>query len=234
MTRIKNVVVGSPMGFKLNEDSGVELDELINLLKVYHGGAYVVGYDTSFVDRPHYHIHWFSVKVVSEGALKTFRSTLTKKLTNLTRGDKLYTGQDLTAADGDRWIAYAIKENYVKSETIEITEQQKILAKASYENKRQNKVYSEQKANVEKEKKEFKNKVYEYVKDNLESYEIPDMYKNKVKDTDKVRLLVIKFLMEQDRTGSLKKAFIDNYVMYCNIKINNWDEFKVLGNIYIL
>lgn len=229
---VRDVKQGDPMGFKLNKCSNVDLDKLIEMLKCYHNGQYIVGYDTSFVEKPHYHIHWFSAKEVTEGALKTFRSGLGRKLSGLTKADKLYVGQ-VIEADERRWIGYAIKEAYIQG-TIEPDEETHIYAKASFENKRQKHVYGQQKATVEKEKKEFKDKLCEYVKNQLPEYKIPDMYVNKLKDSDKVRLLVIKYLMENERSGSLKKGIIDSYVMHCNIKINKWDEFKVLGNLYLL
>lgn len=234
MTRIQNVKVGDPMGFKVNITAETDLDKLIELLKCYHGGAYVIGKDTSFIETPHYHIHWFSVKIVTANALKVFRSTLKQKCDWLSRADKLYTGQDCESADPKRWIAYCIKEEYVKSSSIEITDEIKILSKSAFENKRQNKVYSEQKKNEEKEKKEFKAKMLKFVKENLDSYNIPDIYKNAFHDGYKIHLLVTKFLKENDKVNSLKKHIIDSYVMYCNIHINGWDEYKILANLYLI
>lgn len=234
MTRIQNVKIGDPMGMKVNITPETDLNKLIELLKVYHGGCCVIGKDTSFIETPHYHIHWFSVKVVTANALKVFRSTLKQKCDWLSRSDKLYTGQDCESADPRRWIAYCIKEEMVETRGIEITEEIKILSKSAFENKRQNKVYSEQKKNEEKEKKEFKAKLLSYVKENLETYVIPDMYKNVYHDGYKTHLLVVKFLKENDKVNSLKKHIIESYVMYCNIHIHNWDEFKILGNIYLL
>ena len=234
MPRIENCIVGSPIGFKINLSDELILDDMINALKVYHGGKYVVGKDTSFGVTPHYHIHFLSVKNVTANALKAFRTALGKKTTYLTRSDKLYTGQDLPSADPERWFAYALKEEIIKIEGISHTPTLEVLRKSSFENKRQNKVYSEKKENEEKAKKDFKNKMLEYVKAKVHDYEIPDLYKNTIGKQHIVRLLVIRFLMENEREGSLKKGIIDSYTMYCNIKIYEWDEFKVMGNIYIL
>lgn len=234
MTRIQNVKVGDPMGFKVNITDELVLDDIIKALEVYHGGAYVVGKDTAFNVIPHYHIHFFSVKCVTANALKVFRNSMKNRFSYLQRCDKLYTGQDLESANASKWIAYCIKEQLISNEGIEITEEIKILSKASFETKRQNKVYSEQKQNVEKEKKEFKHKCLEYVKANIDEYEIPAQYKNQISESNKTRLLVIKFLIDNDKIGSLKKGIIDTYVMYCNIHLHGWDEFKVLGNLYLL
>lgn len=232
--RIENVKVGDPMGFKLNGDDNVVLNSVINALKTYHGDKYVVGYDTAFVDKPHFHIHFFSIKDVTANAIKVFRNSLKTKIPELTRSDKLYTGQDIESGNKLKWIAYAIKETLVDTQGIDITDDIKILAKASFETKRQNKVYSEQKKNKDLEKKQFKEKMLEYIKENIDNYIIPEIYRIKISDYEKVRLLVIKYLMTNGKEGSLKKGIIDTYVMYVNIHLNNWDEFKILGNLYCL
>jgi hypothetical protein len=233
MTRIQNVKIGDPMGFKVNISSETDLNGIISALKTYHGGKYIVGKDTAFIDTPHYHIHWFAVKPVTCGALKTFRSGLGNKLTWLTRSDKLYTGQDMDRADPDRWIAYCIKEEQILAEGIEVTEKILILKHSAFENKRQNKVYSEKKAIVEKEKKDFKNKMFKYVEDNIQNYQLPEFQKQQgFQEHDKVKLLVIKFIKEQERYGSLKGGIIDGYVRFINIKLYSWDEFAIFKNIY--
>jgi len=241
MVRIKSVKKGDPMGMKVNvpfsdeDENQVALNSLISALETYHGNQYIVGKDTSFIDTPHYHIHFFCAKEkgVTANALKVFRNSLKEKFAWLTRSDKLYTGQELESADPNRWIAYCIKETLVKSNGIDVTDEIKILSKAAFESKRQSKVYSEQKANEEKEKKEFKAKLVKYVRENLDHYVIPDKYKGALTHY-KIHLLVTKFLMEHDKVNSLKKHIIDMYVMHCNIAINNWDEFNVLGNLYVL
>lgn len=239
MPRITKVVVGSPMGFKVNicsELTEVVLNSLIDSLKVYHGGKYVVGKDTMFKVTPHYHIHWLSVKEVSESAMKVKRNAMGKEFDFLTRADKLYTGQELESADPNRWLSYCIKEQLVKSDGIEITDEIKKLALVALETKRQKKVYSEKKEVETKEKNDFKKKLCEYVKNRLfnEDVKIPEQYAKVIGSKDIVKLSVIKFLMMNGKEGSLKKGIIDSYVMYCNIHIFEWDEYKVLGNLYIL
>lgn len=233
--RIKDCSIGDPMGFKVNESPDLVLKDIIDALAIYHGNCYVVGYDKSFVDTPHYHINWLCVKPVSESARKVFRNSMGKKFPYLQKSDKLYTGEILPSADNDRWIAYAMKETLIEISGIELTENIKILAKSCFENKRQNKVYSEKKVNEEKEKKDFRNKLLSYVKLSYDSYEIPDMYKqNGFGDAHKVKLLVIKFLKENQREGSLTKSHIDRYTMYCNIHLFEWDEYQIMKNVYIL
>lgn len=229
MTRIKNVKVGDPMGFKVNITTEVVLNSLVDALKTYHGGKYIIGKDTKFVEKPHYHIHWFSVKEVTEGALKTFRSTLKKKLTWLDKGDKLYTGQDTESADKDRWIAYAIKEETIDVVGIEVTEEIKVLSKASLENKRQNKVYSEKKKVEEKEKKQFKDKMFEYIKIHISNFnDINDEnYCNEKRAFD---IACIDFLIKEEKYGSMKKIFLGQYYLEWKIKhsIQKWTSIEIL------
>lgn len=233
MTRIQNVKVGDPMGFKVNITSEVVLDSLITSLNVYHAGKYVVGKDTAFGVTPHYHIHWFSNKIVTAGALKVFRTALGKKLTWLTRSDKLYTGQELESADPDKWISYAIKETQCEQTTMEITEQQKILAKASFENKRQNKVYSEKKQAEEKEKKDERAKMYQYVTENLPDYQSVgnDYYGD---EQMAFECTVIKYKMSQFKMGCVKKHFLAQYYLEykCHYAQEKWNELQVYKYIH--
>lgn len=231
--RIKDCSIGDPMGFKVNDGPSLVLSDIINALAIYHGNCYIVGYDKSFVEKPHYHINWFCAKPVSESARKVFRNSMGKKFPYLEKSDKLYTGEILPSADNDRWIAYAMKETLIDISGIELTDNIKILAKSCYENKRQNKVYSEKKENEEKEKKDFKAKMLAYVKLNYDTYEIPDFQRqNQMGDGNKIKLIIIKFLKENSREGSLTKSHIDRYAMYCNIHLFEWDEFKIFRNIY--
>lgn len=234
--RIISVTVGSPMGFKVNNEDlndTLTLTVLIEALKVYHHGQYVVGYDTLFVDKPHYHIHWASAKSVAEGSIKVFRSTLGKKYPSLTKADKLYTGQDLPSANPIHWLAYAVKEEIVDLSTIPITDELKIIAKSCLENKRQQKVASEKYENIKKEKQDFKNKMLQYVQSRYQEVEIPLIHQQSGFHKHYViHSLVVKFLLEEEKYGSLKKHFIDSYVMYCNIKIFKLDEFQIIMKLY--
>lgn len=66
---------GFPLGIKVNQDElkeGLTLDKIIDLTKVYHGNHYVIGYDTLYVEKPHYHIHFLSAKETSENAMNFF------------------------------------------------------------------------------------------------------------------------------------------------------------------
>lgn len=232
--RIKNPKIGDPMGFKLNESSNVNLDELIDALKVYHGNCYVVGYDKSFIESPHYHIHWFAVKNVSESAVKTFRNSLKNKFPNLTRSDKLYCGEELASANPNHWIGYCIKENLIKSVGIDITDEIKILSKSCFETKRQNKVYSEKKVNEEKEKKDFRKKMFDFVKKEIDDKKLcVNEYDVIEYDAKVVRIQIIKFFMENERWGSLKKHHIDTNLLFVMSRLCNWSPEDVDKFIYM-
>ena len=235
--RITDVKIGDPMGFKLLEDDcdANTLDIVLDTLKVYHGDKYIVGKDTDIGvnKRPHYHIHFFAVKEVKEGALKTFRCTMGKKIPSLSKGSRLYTGQDLPSSDPNQWLGYAIKETQVKVSGYSITDEILISAQSQKQVKQMKAVASEKKANDEKEKKDFNQKLVEYVKENLDKYEIPHQYQQTLKDKDKIRLLIIRYLMENEKIGSIKKGIIDTHFMRCCIQIYGWDECKVYGNVYI-
>lgn len=238
--RITDIKVGDPMGFKLLEAdcNGLNtLDEVLDALKVYHGDSYIVGkdIDTGINKIPHYHIHWFSVKEVKEGALKTFRSSLGKRITTLSKGSRLYTGQDLPSGDKNSWLGYAIKETQVKVSGYSITDEILIASQTHKQLKNLKQVHSEKKTNEEKQKKQFKRQMLEYVSEELDRFEVPNQYMKDfacIGEYRKIRLLVIKYLKDSEREGSLKKGIIDTYVMYCCINILKWTEYEIEMNLY--
>lgn len=129
--KIKEIVVGTPMGIKVNESelvNGLSLETLVEMTSCYHGGKVIIGKDTQFCEQPHYHIHWFSVKETSEGAIKTFRSNVIKKsYPHVSKSFRIYTGQQLDSADSNMWLGYCIKETLVRSDYA-ITEEIKVCA----------------------------------------------------------------------------------------------------------
>lgn len=228
MVRITDCSIGSPLGFKVNDSERLDLDALVKALECYHGNKYVIGFDKSFVDTPHYHIHFHTVKAVTSNALKVFRSTLGKKFDWLTRADKFYTGQDLESADPLRWIAYAIKENVTSVTGYDLTDELKVLAKASLENKRQKKVISEKKANDEKEKKDYRAQLFNFVKENF-----PDTKSSGSEyycdeygafcDT------VIQFWINNEKFGSVKNTFLRQYYIEykCKYSDDKWSPREI-------
>lgn len=241
MTRIQDVKVGDPMGFKVNVEGipdEVVLSSLVASLSTYHGGKYVMGMDTMYCDKNHWHIHWFSAKEVTANALKVFRSTLKKKYTWLSKSDKLYTGQDLPSADKDYWIAYAIKEvnephGIASTTDIEVTPRIKTLAASILESKRQKKVISEKKANDEKAAKKEREEMYEYVIKNMPDYQsIGSEYYGD--EQMAFECTVIKYKMSQIKFGCIKKHFLAQYYLEykCHYAQEKWDEIQVYKYIH--
>lgn len=233
MTRIQNCVIGSPLGFKVNISSELKLDDIVDAFSVYHGGKYVIGKDTSFIDTPHYHIHFLCVKDVTMNALKVFRTTLGKKITYLTKADKIYSGQDIPSADSERWFAYALKEEIVKIEGISHTPTLEVLRKSAFENKRQNKVYSEKKTNELKEKKDRKAKMFEYVKMHIENYD--DKNNELYYGNEKLafQVAVVDYFKSVDMYGAMKSHFLNQYWLEWKSKhsANLWTTLELVNYI---
>jgi len=232
----KNIKKGFPLGIKINEEeliNGLSIDELIRLTECYHGNNYVVGKDTQFCQKPHYHIHFFSVKDTSLGAMKTFRSNVIKKnFSHISKSFRFYSGQDLENVDPNLWLAYCIKETQVKVSGHSITDEILILAKSQFQVKQMKDVHSQKKKIEQKEKMDFKQQMFEYVKANYTKYCKENDYEDKYGNVciTAVRRLIIKYLREQDKYGSIVKFRIQQYTLeylgkYCNYSEKDIDLF---------
>jgi len=163
----------TPMGVKINcfefKDDHTKLTDLIDLLKGYHKGLYVIGHDTTYCEQPHYHIHWWCEKEVSKGAVKTFRST---KIKGYDRSLKFYLGQDLPSSDKTAWLGYAVKENVVDIGKYPdaICSQIQQAAAVQKEIKILKQVHSEKLKEKDKVKKELKDKLFDSIKEDQEAY----------------------------------------------------------------
>jgi hypothetical protein len=226
------IPIGFPLGIKVNQDElteGLTLEKVIELTKVYHGNHYVIGYDTLYVEKPHYHIHFLSAKETSVNAMKTFRSNVIKKtFPHISKSFRFYTGQDLPSANVSNWFAYALKEQTQLISNIEVTEQMIIEAKSHLEVKKLKKIHSEKKSNDIKEKKEFKDKMYDYIKKTISNYDDKgdEYYGNEHLAFD---VSCIKFLMDNEKYGSMKKLFLRQYYLEWKIKhsANRWTEIDI-------
>lgn len=216
---MKDIPVGFPLGIKVNAEeliNGMDLSSIVQLTEVYHGGKYVIGYDTQYCEKPHYHIHFRAVKETSQNAMKTFRSNvIKKKFPHISRAFRLYAGQDLKDVNPDLWFAYCIKETQVEVSGYSITDDIKIQAKTQLEIKKLKNVHSQKKALEQKEKTEFKTDMFNYVRDSYVEY-----CKEEELDCDQyglnktaIRRLLIKYLVNHDRYGSLKKHYIQAYTL---------------------
>lgn len=227
---MKDIPQGFPLGIKFNDDeliNGMDVSSLIQITHCYHGGNYVVGHDTLYCNKPHYHIHFRAVKETSKNAMSTFRSNvIKKKFPHISNAFRFYTGQDLNDVDPNLWLAYAIKETQVAISGYSITDDIKVQAKSQLEIKRLKNIHSQKKANEQKEKTEFKTEMFNYVKDRYLGY-----CKDEELDVDKyglnltvIRRLLIKFLVEKDRFGSLKKHYIQAYTLEYLAKNGGYTE----------
>lgn len=237
MVETKKIPVGFPMGIKVNKEeliNGLTITELIKLTECYHGGVCVVGYDTLYVEKPHYHIHWFSNKETTEGAMKTFRSNvIKKKYPHISKSFRFYTGQDLPSAEKDNWLAYCIKETLIEANNIEVTDKMKVEAKAHLELKKLKKVHSEKKVAEQKQKQDFKDQMFEYVMKNMPDYQSvgTQYYGN---EQMAFEVTCISFLILKAKYGSMKKIFLNQYYLeykttHCQDK---WDALQVYKYIY--
>lgn len=230
----KNIKKGFPLGIKVNDEDlieGLTLEALIEITKVYHGDHYVIGHDTLYCQKPHYHIHFYSVKDTSVGAMKTFRSNvIKKKFPHISKSFRFYTGQDLEGVNPALWLAYCIKENLVSNSMLEITDEIRIQAKAQLQVKQLKDVHSQKKAIEQKEKQDFKEKMLEYVRHNYLDYikqypELETKYGN-ISPTV-VRRLIIKHLVQENKFGSIKKHILQQYVLEYLVKNGEFTEADI-------
>jgi len=236
MVKSEKVPKGFPMGIKVNEEDINDvctLDALIEASETYHGGKYIIGYDSKYVDKvhgkPHYHIHWFSNKDTTTGAMGTFRSDVFKKKFNVSKSFRFYTGQDLPSADPSQWLGYCIKEKYVNSVGIELTDDIKLCASTQLEIKRLKSISSEKKSNEKKEKQEFKEQMFKFVKSKIPLSEITAM-----QDYSKVIPLMIQYLIDNEKYTSCRKIYLDSwYLEYmCKHSDQKWNAENVHNFIY--
>lgn len=219
MSKQTIVPKGFPMGIKINDDELVEgctLDAIIELSKVYHDNCYIIGHDISLCDKPHYHIHWFACKETSEGAMKVFRSSvLKKKFPHLSKSFRFYTGQDLPDADPICWYAYAVKEQMIKIEGSLFADQMERLEierSVQNKNKQLKRVHSQKKAVEDKEKRDYKNRLFADIQKTMPDWQTAggEFY---MKEFKAFRVSLYKFAIAENRFGSLKPALIRQYYL---------------------
>lgn len=225
------VPIGFPMGFKFNVEDNIDIDKLLQISEVYHANKYVIGRDDNYCEKPHYHIHFFSAKLTSPGAMKVFRSNVIKKtFPHINKSFRFYLGQDLQSANSDFWLAYAIKETQIKVSGHSITDEMLISAKSHLQIKQMKQVKSESEKNKVKEKKEQKELLLKYVKENLDNY-VPPSGKE-ITTESKILLLIMRYFKENEKHGSLRKGILDMYVVMCLDKILGYDEEMLMLYIY--
>lgn len=220
--------MGTPIGLKVNVESlgDNSIIELANELKTYHKGKYVIGRDDVYCEKPHYHIHFWSEKNVSMDTLKQFKSKNLIKKYNLQRTDKIYLGKDLPNSDKLNWEGYAVKENIIEMFNYDDDEKEKIkhFSGVQRDIKKLKKIKSEDLAEKDKVKKQFKDKLFEYIVNEYRTFinenwnELQDClgYENVYDVPDDnfnvIRFMITKFLMDNDKYGSIRGIFINNYL----------------------
>lgn len=223
----------TPIGIKVSQSTVCDIDVLFGIaaaLKTYHNGMYVIGRDSNYCESPHYHIHFWSSKNVSKDAIKTFKCKNLVKPFNLKRTDKIYTGKDLPSADKIAWLGYAVKEEIITIDGFPDDIKSQIIhhAGVQLDIKKLKKVKSETIQEQLKEKKQFKDKMFGYIKDEYVSFCIKNEdYLSGKYDTKSgvvipaddryiIKCMIVQFLMDNDKYGSIRKVFIDNYYKeYC-------------------
>lgn len=163
--------------------------------------------------------------------MKTFRSNVIKKtFPHINKSFRFYLGQDLPSANPEFWLAYAIKETQVKISGHSITDEMLISAQSHLQIKQMKQVKSEQIKNKDKEKKEFKEILLNYVKDNLPLYVPPRP--TETSDETKIQLLIYRYFRENEKYGSMKKGIVDSYTLMCCDKILGYDEVQIMNYLY--
>lgn len=212
-----NIPKGFPMGIKVNLDDlieGLTIEKLIEVTQVYHNNCYIIGKDTSLCDKAHYHIHWFSAKDTTEGAMKTFRSNVIKKqFPHISKSFRFYTGKDIPDAQPICWYAYCIKEHFVSvSNQIFDETELKIEAQVQNKNKHLKRIKSQDIQIKEQEKKDFKSKLFAFIKQNMPDWQShgTEYYADEYRAFS---VTLIKFAIEESRFGIMKPMFLRQYYL---------------------
>jgi len=219
------------VGLKINKEvidkiTDISIKDVAEWFQPHHQGVYVIGLDSKYFgsskseNKPHYHIHFFTD--AKEEAVKTMKS---KKLTDLKnkgydtggRTTKMYMPKDKEGSDPLVFIAYAIKEEVVWSHDSYKTEQMELLRKTQLEVKKLRSVYQSKEQEKKDSKREFKDLMYDHIKLEWSHYiQINPALMNQygqVNNLETFRRLCIKYLMKEERYGSIKKCFIDIWYM---------------------
>ena len=126
-------------------------------------------------------------------------------------------------------MAYCIKENFVCSSNLAITDEIRIQAKAQLQVKQLKNVHS-QKQLEQKEKQDFREKMLDYVRQNYCDYikQYPELEpKYDEVSVVVVRRLIIKYLVQENKYGSLKKHFVQQYVLEYLVKNGQFTESDI-------
>lgn len=223
------------VGLKINCDvvdkMKVTISDIAKWFEAHHKGVYVIGKDTKFMasaePKPHYHIHFITdatesaVKAQKSKKLKEFQD---KGIDTGGRTTKMYIPKEIKEADPLVFIAYAVKEEIIFRHEQYNTEDFDVLRKTQLEVKKLKSFHTQKEQIKKDEKKEFKDKMFDYINEHLDHY-ASQKYLSLTDDIHKlVMLLMIKFLKENERYGSLKKCFLEMWYLEYSVKYLGKDE----------
>lgn len=232
MPSLTDLHVGHPMGVKINEQDlkdDFNLDTIVELTKNFHGGKYVIGYDTQYVENKHYHIHWYTKKATSTSAMKTFRTNVFKKANpELSKSFRYYAGKDLPSASPTWWVSYAVKETVYRAVDIEITPEMNIERGTILEIKKLKKIKSESLADKDNEKKNARKDMYDYVNSRMPNY-FEKIEDKKYTEYSAFVELCCEYFMSVEKYGSMRLTFIRNYWLEfkCRYSTEKWNAEQV-------
>lgn len=226
------VPIGRAMGIKINEEDlkdTFNLDTIVELTKKFHGGKYVIGYDTKYVEKKHYHIHFYTIKATTKPAMKTFRSNVFKKKDPLlSKSFRYYAGQDLENASPTYWLSYATKETVHRAVGVEITPEMDVERGTALEIKKLKKVKSESLADKDSKKKKAREDMYNYINARMGNY-VEKIEDKKYTEHSAFVELCCAYFMSVEKYGSMRLTFIRNYWLEYKCRYSNekWNAEQV-------
>nr|UOF81913.1 hypothetical protein [Cressdnaviricota sp.] len=209
------------VGLKINEDvlakTGLTIKQIAEWFTPHHRGEYVIGRDSMFTaGKPHYHIHFITDS--TESAVKAQKS---KKLSELKekgidtggRTTKMYIPKEIDSADPEVFLAYATKETVVWRHEKYNNSSFDVKRNTQMEVKKLKHIHSQKQQIKQDEKKEFKDKMFDYIQENYDHYALENDYDIQQTNRTVIMLLMIKYLRENERYGSLQQRILENYYM---------------------
>lgn len=209
------------VGLKVNVSDLTEtlgITEILNLLKKHiDNDMYVVGYDTLFVDKPHYHIHFRS-----KSDPKQLTNWKQKNL-KLGRACKLYHAKEYKSNDDNVWYGYAVKENIIEIgknidfDAVEVSRKVQMEIKTLKNHHTQKEKYKQE------EKITFRNTLFKYIDENVKNNIIENQWGVFLVEFKPVVITIIQYGKENDRF--FIKAHLERYaIQYLHFRNYFTDE----------
>lgn len=186
------------------------LMEIANWFKVHHEGVFAIGRDSKYCQQPHFHIHFETT--ANENAVKAQKSKKIKELQDNGfetggRTTKLYIPKDIEGASPFVFLAYSCKEEIVYAPKVYLDNPEFNTQRlARLEVKKLSYVKSQMLTEKTKEKKEFKEEMFEYIKEKSKYFE--DEHDNEL-----YYVAMVEYLIKQEKYGSLKMCFLKTWFL---------------------